>query len=164
MNDPTEGEQMSNMNGDMEGVIESLRRLKWAAENRVSEAQALLDQVKAERDHIVRMLKVAGVQEEQPKAKAKKEKPARVNEETRASVLNAIRLWAELGNPAIPGVPGSFTTMDLEEYTPLHSSSIRNAVKNLRDEGIVRAVGLKAGMPRRAPMVYALGEGNEASE
>jgi hypothetical protein len=154
------------MNGDMEAVIESLRRLHWAAEQRVSEAQAYLDQAKAERDHVARMLKVGGAAEEEskPKPKKKKEQAAKVNDETRASVLNAIHLWIELGTPAIPDVPGSFTSMDLEEYTPLHSSSIRNAINYLRDQGIVRAVGLKPGTPRRAPMVYALGEGNEASE
>jgi len=164
MNDPTEGEQMSNMNGDLEGVIETLRRLHWAAENRVLEKQTALDVAKAERDHIARMLKVAGAQGEEPKPRKKKEKPTQVNEETRRVVLNAIHAWINRGESAIAGVPGSFTVMDLESHTTAHSSSIRNAINNLRDEGIVRAVGLKPGTPRKAPMVYVIGEGNEESE
>jgi hypothetical protein len=166
MNEPDGKEKEMNMNGDLEGVIESLRRLHWAAENRVSEAQALYEQAKAERDHIARMLKVAGVQQEEaPKPKPKKEKPQRVNEETRAAVLTAIHHWIEQGDSAIADVPGSFTPTNLEPFaSSIHSTSIRNGINMLRDEGIVRAVGLKPGTPRRAPMVYVLGEGNEASE
>lgn len=155
-----------SMNGDMEAVIESLKRLHWAAENRVSEAQALYEQAKAERDHVARMLKVAGVveEEEKPKPKPKSKKPVTVNEETRAAVLSAIHHWIESGGSALPEAPGSFTAMDLEGLTTLHSSSVRNAITNLREVGIVRAVGLVPGTPRRAPMAYVLGEGNEASE
>jgi hypothetical protein len=155
---------MSSLNGDLEGVIENLRRLHWAAENRVSEAQAILDQAKAERDHIGRMLKVAGVQEEQAKPKPKaKEKPASVNATTRAEVIAGIRRWRASGASSLPEVSGSFTALDISGVVSVHSSSVRTAIHNLRDEGIIRAIGLKPGTPRRAPMVYVLGEGNEAS-
>jgi len=155
---------MGGMNGDLEGIIESLRRLHWAAENRVSEAQAILEQARAERDHISRMLKVAGVQEEKP-AKPKKTKPGRVNDETRARVLRAIHNWVAGDWAVVPGVPHSFTARQIGELAAdLHDSSVRTAINNLRDEGIVRAVGLVPNSPRKAPMAYVLGEGNEASE
>lgn len=153
-----------SMNGDLEGVIESLRRLHWAAENRVSEAQALYEQAKAERDHIARMLKVAGVQEQEPPKPKKVKKETNVSEETRAAVLAAIHRWIAEGVDAIPNVRGSFTSMDLESFTTLHPSSVRNGITHLREVGIIRAVGLKPGTMRRAPMAYVLGEGNEASE
>jgi hypothetical protein len=157
MNDPTEGEQMSNMNGSLEGIIEDLKRLHWAAENRVSEAQALYEQAKAERDHIARMLKAAGVQEEEakPKQKAKPKGYPRVNDQTRLAVLKAIRLHKSYGKSAIDGVPGSFTVSTLE-VEGLHPSSVRTAINNLRDDGVLRAVGKVPNSPRQAPLAYAL--------
>jgi hypothetical protein len=155
---------MGGLNGDLEGVIENLKRLHWEAENRVSEAQAILDQAKAGRDHINRVLKAAGAIEEKPEPK-RKTKPGRVNEETRNTVLRAIRNWVAGGWAVIPDVPHSFTAGKIRELAAdVHESSVRTAIGNLRDEGIIRAVGLVPNSPRKAPMAYVLGEGNEASE
>jgi hypothetical protein len=152
------------LNGSLDGIVAELNTLLERAEWVVLTKRSELEEAQGEVNRLKSILRAADAKPKEKKEHPKKVPSEKVNEETRASVLNAIHLWVELGTPAIPEVRGSFTTMDLEEYTPVHSSSVRKAVSNLRDEGIVRAVGLKPGTPRRAPMVYALGEGNEASE
>lgn len=156
---------MDGVNGSLDGIINELVDVLGRAEWSRDQAQEALDKANAEVRRIKAILKAAGHGEEEakPKKKKKAEKPLRVNEETRASVLNAVHLASKMC-ATLPGVPGSFTVKDLEEYTPIHHSSIRTAINNLRDEGIVRAAGLVPGTPRKAPMAYVLGEGNEASE
>lgn len=150
---------MSGLNGSLDGIIEDLKRLHWAAENRVSEAQAVLDQAKAERDHIVRMLKVGGVElekETKPQRKAKRETaPKSMGEETRVKVWAAIHAHIERARPVLTDVPDSFTIRDLEELTDLHSSSLRNGIEILRQEGSLRAVGTVANGAPRPPMAFA---------
>jgi DNA-binding transcriptional ArsR family regulator len=155
---------MSGLNGDLHQLIEDAKRMHFLAVERMESARAVYENSKEEVQKIERILKAAGVEEEKPAPKPKKEKPVRVNEETRAKVLAAIK---EIGyeDMAIPGVRASFTASMLAERTPdLHQSSVRTAINNLRDEGIIRAVGLVPNSPRKAPMAYTLGAGNEASE
>lgn len=141
-----------SLNGSLEGLIEEMQRLLVQADAEVYERQRALDQAKAEQKRIRDLLRVAGALEEEPKAKAKREtRPARVNDETRAMVLTAIRSFS---GERVPGVFGSFVASDIE--TGVHSSSVRTAIHQLRDEGLVRAVGLVPNSPRKAPMAYAL--------
>jgi hypothetical protein len=152
------------LNGSLDGIVAELNTLLERAEWVVLTTRTELEEAQGEVNRLKSILRAADAKPKEKKERPRKVQSERVNEETRASVLNAIHLWVELGTPAIPEVRGSFTAMDLEEYTPIHSSSVRKAISNLRDDGILRAVGLKPGTPRRAPMVYALGEGNEASK
>src|SRR4029077_13033425 len=95
----------------------------------------------------------------------RKVKPGRVNEDTRNAVLRAIRNWVAGDWQVVPAVPHSFTASKIATLAAdIHESSVRTAINNLRDEGIIRAVGLVPNSPRKAPMAYVLGEGNEASE
>jgi DNA-binding transcriptional ArsR family regulator len=145
-----------SLNGSLEGLIEEMQRLLVAADAEVYERQRALDQAKAEQKRIRDLLRVAGALEEEPKAKPKREaKPAKVNDETRAAVLNAIKRRERAGESVLPDVRGSFTARDIED-TGLHTSSVRTAITVLRGEGIVRAIGLVPNSPRKAPMAYAL--------
>ena len=80
-----------SLNGSLDGLIEEMQRLLVQADAEFYERQRALDQAKAEQKRIRDLLRVAGVEEE-PKAKAKPQRQARVNNETRAAVLEAILL------------------------------------------------------------------------
>ena len=152
-----------SLNGSLEGIVNELNEILVRAEGEVEQRQAELETAKAEVSRVRSMLKAAGALQPEPK-KAKATKPAHASAETRAAILAVINRWIEMDERALEQVPHSFTVKDLEGLTSAHHSSIRNAISDLRAEGLVRAVGLKPGMARRAPMAYVLGEGNEASE
>jgi hypothetical protein len=153
---------MDGLNGSLDGIINELTDVLGRAEWSRDQAQEALDKANAEVRRIKAILKAAGVEEEKPKRK--EVKSGRVNEDTRAQVLKAIRFHSTLDEAVIPGVKGSFTAATIVPHVDVHEGSVRSAINNLRDDGIIRAVGLVPNSPRKAPMAYVLGEGNEASE
>jgi len=147
---------MAGLNGSLDGIISELTDMLGRAEWSREQAQEALNTANAEVQRIKSILKAAGWSDEKkPKAKSKPKGYQRVNEETRDAVLKAIRLHKSYGKSAIDGVPGSFTVSTLE-IEGLHTSSVRAAINNLREDGIIRAVGQVPNSPRLAPMAYAL--------
>ena len=157
---------MDGMNGSLDGIISELTDLLGRAEWSQQQAQEALDKANAEVKRIKAMLKAANPEppKEEPKPKAPA-KPSQVNDDTRRIVIAAIHAYVESGQQVLERVPHSFTVSALEPFaSPLHSSSVRTAVSNLRDVGIIRACGLVPNSPRKAPMAYVMGAGNEHSE
>jgi len=153
---------MAGLNGSLDGIIAELTDVLGRAEWTRDQAQEALDAANAEVRRIKAILKAAGVEEEKPKRK--EQKSGRVNDDTRRLVLNAIKFHSTLDESVIPGMKGAFTAAVIAPHVDVHEGSVRTAINNLRDDGIIRAVGLVPNSPRKAPMAYVLGEGNEASE
>jgi len=146
-----------SLNGDLNGVIEQLQRIRVGYEANVQQHKSALEEAQKELQQVDRLLRAAGAAgpKEKPKPKPSA-KPLNVSDETRQAVLLAIRQLQEEGNPTLPSVPGSFTVESLAGYTEVHSSTVRNALEVMREEGAIRAVGLDPASPApRKPMVYS---------
>lgn len=140
-------------NGTLDSLIEELERMLAKAEEAVIARQLALDEAKKEALRLRAMLKAAGVaEEEKPKAKKPKQRMG-VSPETAALVLKAIWEHEQAGRPAISDVPGSFAITDLE--ADVHETSVRAAVYELRESGVLRVVGKKPVGRARSPLAYA---------
>jgi hypothetical protein len=152
------GDSMTPTNGTLDGLIEEMERLLVQAEAELYLRRQAADAAYEEVKRLRAILRAAGAAPEPEEKPAKKKvKSVRVNEETRGRVLRAIRNWNAGGFAVIPDVPHSFTAGKIAELaSDVHSSSVRTAINNLRDEGLIRAVGLVPDSPRKAPMAYAM--------
>jgi hypothetical protein len=140
-------------NGTLDSLIEELNRILLQAEAEVYTRQKALDEAKKEAQRVRSMLRAAGALEEEPKESKATPRRKNITDETRKAVMEAI-LQAEIeGQEMVPGVPGSFTVTSL--VTSVHASSVNTAMHVLREEGVIRAVGLVPNSPRKAPMAYA---------
>ena len=158
---------MNDLNGDLDRLIADAEKMHEKAAAQAELARVAYERAKEEMLRVERILKAAGVEMgEKPKSRPKpKSKPAQVNDQTRRVVLDAIHAYINSGQRVVARVPHSFTVTSLHSFAHgVHETSVRSAINNLRQEGIIRACGLVDGSPRRAPMAYVLGEGNEASE
>lgn len=147
------------LNGDLHGVIETLERLYVQATATVQTHKSALAEAQNELTQIEKMLRLAGhdprPEEPKPKSNKKQRHPA-ISDETRTAVLLGIRRLQEEGERMLPDAPGSFTAASLTAVTSLHETSVRNAIDVMRDEGLLRALGLDpASSSPRKPMVYS---------
>lgn len=144
-----------SLNGSLDTLIEEVGRMLAEAEAEVYVRQVALDEVKKEAQRLRAILRAAGVAEEKPVVK-KATATYTVKPETRTEVLRAIRDRARAGYSALPDVPGSFVVTDITEG--FHETTVRNVIKVLREEGVVRVVGKKPVGRARAPLAFALTE------
>lgn len=144
-----------SLNGSLDSLVEELNRLLVQAEAEVYTREQALSHAKGDLQRLRAMLRVAGVNDDAPKAqpKQKVERHRVVNADTREKVLAAIARHEASGQRAIATVPGSFVTTDITG--DFHESSARTAIYALREEGLIRAVGKKPVGRARSPVAYA---------
>lgn len=146
----------NNGYGSWESLIEDLRARLLRAEGELTEAREYVVTKQADVTTLRGMLRAAGALEVEPKAE--KAKPKRKPSVTQAT-MSAIQLALDSGMPAvIPDVPGSFTLDGLAQATGLHTTTVRTAMAELRERGVVRAVGVAPSDGGRAPQAFAVNE------